>query len=208
MNNGPRSVTRWLGAAALLALLPGRIAAHGLHYPKRLKIRVSGAELQVALDYDVEPGPEALALRDRFDTDADGKLDERERRGLREFLVAKALRPLQLHYGGRELRLQETDRWGYGDEESARSSSLIGVHLELRADLPRGKKAAELLLADSIPDSAHQVAVNLTVAAPWNLASYGAGQISGESSAAETVLKSIYLDAGKPVRFVLDPRGA
>lgn len=200
--------TRGLLAAALLATGAVRLAAHGLHYPKRLKIRVSGTELQVAVDFDIEPGPDALVLRDRFDSDGDGKLDERERRALQEYLAARAVRPLAVRYGDRALVLREVERWGYGDEESARSSSLIGVHLELRADLPRGKKAAELLLADAIPDSAHQVAVNLTVAAPWHLASYGAGQISGESTQTETVLKSIYLDAGKPVRFVLDPRGA
>ncbi len=190
-----------LVAAALAAARP--LAAHGLHYPKRLDLRVAGGELRIGVDGDVEPGPDALAIRDRFDANADGALDAGERKALLDFLAARALRTLSVRYAGKPLALRETARRGYGDDESARASSLIGVHLDLVAPLPTAPRRGELLVEDSLPGGGHEVAADLAVEAPWTLAAGGAGQRSAASTAEVTIVKSIYLAAGKPARFTL-----
>jgi hypothetical protein len=75
-------------------------AAHDTKYPKRDRLELSPAGARVIVDYVIPAGDEARALRELFDRDRSGALDERERAQLAEYLAVQAARFVALSVDG------------------------------------------------------------------------------------------------------------
>lgn len=77
--------------ASLAALAVSAVAgAHAVKYPKRDRLVLAPSEIRLVIDYLVPAGDEARALREIFDRDRSGALDDSERAALGEYLAAQA----------------------------------------------------------------------------------------------------------------------
>jgi hypothetical protein len=128
----------FLAAALALALPSSWIRGHWVHYPKQDRLRFTPdrveATLLLILDHDEEVGP----LRDRFDRDASGRLEEAER----EELVAHMAREIEKDFAlriGREPAALLRTAVSYGGLDAAkREHQRVEVTVVLEAKLPPG----------------------------------------------------------------------
>jgi hypothetical protein len=121
------------GLVIALVALAGAALAHEEKFPKRdrLELRPDGA--RVVLDYAIPAGDDARALREIFDRDHSGSLDERERVQLVEYLALQASHFVELRVDGRRVALArsalEPDPIGGG-------TARLGVRVVLTATTP------------------------------------------------------------------------
>jgi hypothetical protein len=84
-------------AALLLAIAVSSMAeAHSVPYPKRHELIVQSHEVRLATQLVVHADEHGAPLRERFDADRDGTLDQDEAQQLALHLVADARRTLRL----------------------------------------------------------------------------------------------------------------
>jgi len=93
-------------AVILVALAGSTAAAHSEQFPKRDRLALAPSGARVVIDYSIPAGDEARALRELFDRDHSGALDERERAQLGEYLAQQAARFVALTVDGAAAALE------------------------------------------------------------------------------------------------------
>jgi hypothetical protein len=144
-------------ALALLAI-SATAAAHTEKFPKRDRLQLSAGGARLAIDYLI-PGDEARALREVFDRDHSGALDDKERAQLGEYLAQQAARFAALTVDGAPVALA---RAGFEPELGAGGETPIAVTVRLAAPLALGPGRHHVRFADRHKD--RRVTVPVAVA--------------------------------------------
>ncbi len=117
----------------MVLLLAAGVKAHEEHNPKRDHLTLRPDGVRVVLEYAIPEGEDARGLREQFDRDHSGALDDGERAQLVEYLAAQASRFVQLQIDGHRVALArvalEADAAGAG-------LARLGVRLVMKADVP------------------------------------------------------------------------
>lgn len=142
-----------LCAIVAATCIAGAAAAHTILVPRVLHLRVAQDRLELAVGQQLHTGPLARELRERFDTDRSGMIDESERARLVAFVHDDARALVRLWLDGRALAAQaeaeslRDERAGSvaeGDGWMMRGESVIalcprpGPHVLRVADAPDG----------------------------------------------------------------------
>jgi hypothetical protein len=169
--------------------------AHRFEHPKVLRIGVQAERLVIAWNFDVNPGPDALRTRGLFDRDADGRLDDGERKKLEKYLLDTTLLFLRIRIDGAAVDLTGARVEAHRMDRPAADDSTLGISALVTVPRPAG--AFELVVEDRDKDATKHVpvVVDLAVAEPVALAS------QGELDPAARRIHGIRLERGRP--FVL-----
>jgi hypothetical protein len=121
-----------------LLFVAGAALAHDVPHPRTEALRLSPAGISLRVDFEVAAGEQARALRQAFDRDGNGRLDEGEQRALVEHLARTATLRTRLSVDGAEVELQRLSVRGEKADHPASSTALLAVRIELRAPWPGG----------------------------------------------------------------------
>lgn len=97
---------RALAVAVLIALAARAAYGHDAPSPLAVVIELDRGKLQVMLRWYVDDGAGARELRERFDADADGVLDDGERAALGTWMTEQARRAFALDVRGAAVALE------------------------------------------------------------------------------------------------------
>jgi hypothetical protein len=106
-------------ALLLLCALVASAHAHDARSPLAVAVDLDRTRVAAYLRYTVERGEDARTLREQFDRDADGGLDDQERTRLRDFLVERARAAFAASVDGKPLAFevrQVAEEIGPGDD--------------------------------------------------------------------------------------------
>lgn len=194
-----------LAAAALLVATPGPARAHHFDDPKRLRVRLDPARVELTVTYDVDPGAPALALRRTFDRDRDGALGPEERAVALDYLTRTALLFTQVEIDGAALLVEgrtgttavTVDREARGLEQPTDASTSIGVLVVVRASIATPPRAVTIRDRGPRPDRGVPTTVELRDLPAPRRAS------QGEWSPRTRILAGVALTDADPLVLVL-----
>ena len=208
-------LTTWGVMLTVVALASTPVAAHGLHFPKRMDLRVSPGRADLRVTYAVPEVHDSEVVRDRFDLNGDGRLLGDELDGLARYLSGQATRQLEMSVDGERLRLEQLEATPIIEERGAEEFHL-GIELRLTAALPgtpveRGVLPAdpaepvpfELQLQDMLPDDPERmIPLQATIVGyRW----YRLGPGSAANREGREALRGLSMRKDQPVRLKLEP---
>jgi hypothetical protein len=97
-----------VAAAIAVALVESQVIAHGVQYPKRHELTLEPGKLRLESKLDVHGHDEGTQLRERFDIDRDGNLDQDEAQQLARHIAVEEHRTLTLLVDGKPVSLTMT----------------------------------------------------------------------------------------------------
>ena len=109
-------------------------------HPRHEALRLSAAGLRLLVDYEVAAGDASRALRQAFDRNRDGALDDAEQQALADHLARTATLRTGLRVDGAEVPLRRAAVRPEKVDQPASSGALLAVRVELAADWPPEKK--------------------------------------------------------------------
>jgi len=143
----------------LVLVLVLEARAHQAPHPKRLLLQLSPDRITVLVDFTVAGGEPARALRQSFDRDRNGRLDDSERALLAEYLMATAT--LRTRIRGLELKRAAPPQV---EGEPADSTQPLSIRVALHGGWPEpdwlGRRT--LVVEDESPAGAGHVPVSAT----------------------------------------------
>jgi hypothetical protein len=145
-----------------LVLAAGGAFGHWVQYPKQDRLEVLPDRVRVILTLVLDHGDETGPLRERFDRDGSGGLEEEERRELEEHLSALILKDLRIQCNGAVPELRRTALSSSGSDGPVRGHERIEGTVVLEAPLPSGE-ALEILVADRTTAGRRQVPVSVVL---------------------------------------------
>ncbi len=147
-----RSSAAALALAVAFAALLGPVAAraHDASSPLAVAIDLERTRVGAYLRYTVERGEDARALREQFDRDADGSLDDEERARLRAWLVERARAAFEVRVAGAALVFAQKS---VADELDGGADARLAVALRLVAPVKWPAGSATLSVAVELPDA-------------------------------------------------------
>lgn len=151
--------TAVLFALALVwAALPGH--AHTIHFPKRAVVDVHPGHVRIGITQIYDGDGAGREIKERFDRDGSGAIEESEFGALQGFLVGRARRTLSVSIDGVSVPLEIREQVVSGHERDARGD---GLHLWLVVEgrWSRELSGVQLTIADSIPDGRREVALEI-----------------------------------------------
>src|SRR5262249_13043165 len=146
--------------------------------------------------YDVSPGEDARLHRSLFDRDANGVLDDGEKKKLEQYLVDTAMLFLKLTIDGQKVVPERTETQSNRLDVPTASTDSLGVSFILTAALPAAP-AVSIELADRDKDRARHVPVTVDLAEGFEVAFASPGEFFPEVRQ----IHRIMLKEGEP--FVL-----
>jgi hypothetical protein len=97
------------GIVIACCALAAAATAHTERHPKRDRLELSRTRARLVLDYAIPAGDDARALREIFDRDRSGALDESERLAVKKYLAAQASHFATLSVDGRGVAFAEVE---------------------------------------------------------------------------------------------------
>jgi hypothetical protein len=140
--------------------LSSNTEAHRIQHPKRDSLAFSPGHLALSMTLDVEGGAEASALRERYDRNGDGAMDQEESEALQGYLVKEVQRTLRLTVNGKALDLTPTSVSGYGLDFPKTSREHLGILAVLEGPIPAAPVLA-VSVADTTTEGMRQVPVEV-----------------------------------------------
>lgn len=189
--------TAVLFALALVwAALPGH--AHTIHFPKRAVVDVFPGHVRVGITQIYDGDGAGREIKERFDRDGSGAIEESEFTALQAFLVGRARRTLSVSIDGVSVPLEIREQVVSGHEQDSRGD---GLHLWLVVEgrWPRELSGARLTIADSIPDGRREVALEI-VGHGVELAEASEGRVEGAEREEEgtVTVRGVAVGPGQP----------
>ncbi len=121
---------------AFLVASAGAVSAHNLPHPKKDAFTLSANGVRAFVDYEVNPGPDAQAMRELFDRDSNGHLSPPEQELFTAYLVRTATLFLKVTADGVPLVFKQIRVVPDRVNDDVRSSALLAVTVELFAPWP------------------------------------------------------------------------
>lgn len=171
-----------------------------------VQLVVTPQRLTLGLGMTQHAGPEATALRVRFDRDGDGVIDEAEERELASWLDARGRRSLRLSLDGEDLQLEVVERQltfaaaldaVEGDAIQLRSASVLAIGLR--------PGPHRIRLSDRPEGGRQLVPIRLDLPEGWTLSDVLAeGEAIPLSSAGEHSWQGAYAGKGGTLSFTIE----
>ena len=140
MKSGATDIIRSLVPTVLSILIgAGTTLSQVNPYPKKDLLIVTPKRTTIVVHYEWDDPEEAQALRARFDQNADGVLNEGERKRARLFLAEKARGKLYLTANGTLHELTTTSLAAHGLEAPTASTEPVEIDVVLETALVVGK---------------------------------------------------------------------
>lgn len=147
-----RPPRRWWSALLLVALVAARPAiAHEPSAPLGVDVKLGLDRIDVVVRHVIFAADEASSWREQLDRDADGALDQAERRALAEVLAGRALALVAIGLGDAELTLTTTQPARLFIDE--RATGPIAVAVAASAAITIGRAPAVLRIFVRGPDA-------------------------------------------------------
>lgn len=197
------------GAAALVAVwgifgVAAPAAGHQFAHPKVLRLGVRADRLLLQVTFDLDPGATSRTVREVFDRDASGRLDDVERAKAERFLVESAMLFLKLEIDGRAVAPELLEVVPSNLDRPVGSTETVGVAAVLEATFaapPPGGRVV-IALADRDRDRAKHVPAVVDLAEGWDVAFASQGELHPGPRRIERVL----LSDGAPLALTLERR--
>lgn len=186
----PMRVT--LGVLALL-LLAGPAGAHTFEHPKTLRLGVREDRMFLAVNFDVNPGQEALRTRALFDRDADGALSPDEQTVLVAALERMAWLWLKTTVDGAKVAWTLREKAPSRVDRPADDDQTLGVALLYEVKIP--KEGFELTLEDRERDAGKHVPLEVDLGPGWSVALASQGELHPEARQ----VRGVQLGVGRSV---------
>ncbi|MCA9548909.1 MAG: hypothetical protein KC933_02670 [Myxococcales bacterium] len=183
---------RWSGlwlVGALLWAIPAR--AHTFEHPKTLRLGVRGDRMFLAVNFDVNPGQEALRTRALFDRDSDGALSQPEQTLLEGALERMARLWLKARVDGAEVQWTRRELVPNRLDRPADDDQTLGLALLYEAPVP--PQGFELVLEDRDRDAAKHVPLEVDLGEGWSVVLASQGELWPEARQ----VRGVQLKAGR-----------
>jgi hypothetical protein len=170
------------------------LVAHQFTHPKVLRVGVKADRLLIAVNYDVNPGQDALQLRALFDRDADGKLSQEEQDKLTSYLEQMSMLYFELRIDGEKVKPARISTTPFRIDLPATASDALGVALLFSAPLPASDRI-EVVLSDQSKSRDVHVPVVVDLTEGWEVAFASQGELHLRPFA----IHRVRLDRGRPL---------
>ncbi len=137
--------------------------AHTTNYPKRLTAEITPDRVRLAVAYDLDGDEAGQALRDRFDADHDGQIDQDEAELARKFVADDLRRTLYLAFGAQRPVLTLTSVSDRGIEGAVKSRTHTQFEFVFEAVAP-STPAFDVSIGDEVNEGLGVVPVQVSVA--------------------------------------------
>jgi hypothetical protein len=164
-------------------------------YPKKDLLIVTPKRITVIVHYEWDSPEEARAIRDRFDRDANGSLDEGERRKTRIFLAEEAEGKLYMTANGTLHELTVTSVAANGLEDPTTSTEPIEIDLVLETTVVI-EKTVILSIADFVRSELELIPLTI-ILRDLELRDPPEGTMMVEKSGRSRTIRDVFLEPGQ-----------
>jgi hypothetical protein len=174
------------------------LVAHQFTHPKVIRMGVKEDQLLIAVNYDVNPGQDAVQLRSLFDRDADGSMSKEEQDKLTVYLEQMAMLYFELTIDGQKVKPSKISTMPFRIDAPATSSDTLGVALLYSAPLPKND-TIELSIADQTKSRETHVPLVVDLTDGWEVLFANQGEVHPTPFA----LHRVRLDRERPLSLRL-----
>lgn len=195
-----------LSSLAAFVLAVPVSSAHDAQFPRMVQLAFAPQRLTLGLGITRHAGPQATALRARFDIDTDGRLSESERGELALWLEEQGRRSLRITLDGEPLQPEVVERKLTLSDE-ARAGSKDVIQLRVAAVLAIGLRpgAHRIELYDRPEGGRQLVPVRLDLPSGWELSDVLAeGEATPLARAGEYSWQGAFAGRGGTLSFTVE----
>lgn len=149
----------------LVTVVPRGLFAHQFEHPKSVRLGLTPNKWVLGVDFDVSPGPEATAIRSRFDRNTDHRLDADEQQRLFNHMRTRSLDTLRVIVENHPVRWTLHTKRSHQLDRSASSDLMLGASWVLTSKI----SPADRLSVRIVDRSPVVVPLTVDVPAPWHL---------------------------------------
>ena len=184
------------------ATAPSPASAHGVQYPKRQELTIEPNAVRLETKLDVHGHDEGTQLRERFDADHDGKLDQDEAQQLGRQIVAEEHRTLVLLVNGKPVSMTMTALSDDGLVGPVR----VTEHQKLAAvwEAPLSAPPQTVRLVDHVDEGMRRVPVVVRVRGA-RVASAGSWEVTCDAGSGTSRIDAASVTEEAPLELVLVP---
>lgn len=142
--------------------MPMTVHAHNINYPKRLVAELTAEKIRVSVGYDLEGEDGGKGLRERFDANRDGQVDQDEAELARMFVVNDVRKTLRVSLGTQPAALTLTSVSDRGLEGSLQTREHIQFEFVFETPSPTGQEF-ELSIRDEVEGGLGVVPLQISV---------------------------------------------